>query len=68
LLIVIGVAALWIAVASPVAHFDYHSLTAPMVLAADTMIASYAALINRARQQLAWLLDQLSKKEPATVS
>jgi hypothetical protein len=37
-------------------------------VAADTMVASYAALISRARQQLAWLLDQLSKEEPAAVS
>jgi len=37
-------------------------------LAPDTTVISYPALINRARQHLAWLLDELNKQDAKTVS
>jgi hypothetical protein len=37
-------------------------------LAPDTTVTSYPALINRARQQLAWLLDELGKQDATALA
>jgi putative membrane protein len=69
LLTALGLAALWIAVGSPVAHLDHHLLTAHMVqhlllmvLAAPLILLGSRSIVNRWRPHLAfcWLAGTLT--------